>query len=686
MKAHYLAIVCILALTLPASSQSTATNTLVLIADYEINGYTYPAGVTQDSVQKLMFSDPNGFSVREAFAEASYGQFLLTGDVNPTHTAPYHIVVPANLIGTDGLLLCGAYVGLGNMMDSMSLASGADPAHYQRWIYVLPPNAGCNGAFQGETAGLKTYIFQGTTAMTYEHEIGHTLLGPNHTVDDADPMNSQNVTVRLFNAAGTQQAGWMAAAGISTIAGDGPSYTLAPLEFTRTKAKTLFPGIPSTAGTQIYLLNTTAGTYTLSYRQPYGVDRDLDRTNLSAVRINRVSPPSNDGFARNLIGSVAPGAALVLDGVTITNNWATSSALNFAIAGLGPAPPPQASLSSLSLNPTSAGVGSPVTGTVTLSAAASTATTVSLSIDKPQAASIPASVTVSTGHTTGSFTITPANVSAQTIATITATYAGIQRTAQLTVLPPPPASCQPNATTLCLLNGRFSVTATYINQTAGQAQAVPVSGTTAYGYFWFTDPSNTELAVKIIDGTTINGSFWVYYGGLTTLDYTITVTDMTANRVKSYENPSGSTCGGEDTSFNTAAASLHGLPTTFSSGMVTPPASCSPSATLLCLQPGGDTFMVQTTYGSNGAAQGGLLPNTGAGAYFTFFNAGAVDLMAKVLDGRTVNGSYWAFSGGLSDSQYSIKFTNVRTGQWMMMSNASGNYCGGASINLLPAQ
>ena len=28
------------------------------------------------------------------------------------------------------------------------------------------------------------------------------------------------------------------------------------------------------------------------------------------------------------------------------------------------------------------------------------------------------------------------------------------------------------------------------------------------GYFWFFDPANVELAVKVLDGRPINGKFW----------------------------------------------------------------------------------------------------------------------------------------------------------------------------------
>jgi hypothetical protein len=53
--------------------------------------------------------------------------------------------------------------------------------------------------------------------------------------------------------------------------------------------------------------------------------------------------------------------------------------------------------------------------------------------------------------------------------------------------------------------------------------------------------------VKLLDGTAINGKYWFFYGGLTDLEYTLTVTDDTTGLPKTYTKPAGSECGGSDT-------------------------------------------------------------------------------------------------------------------------------------------
>ncbi len=59
---------------------------------------------------------------------------------------------------------------------------------------------------------------------------------------------------------------------------------------------------------------------------------------------------------------------------------------------------------------------------------------------------------------------------------------------------------------------------------------------------------NVELVIKVLDGTAINGHFWVFYGALSNVQYTITVTDTQTQAVKTYTNPSGTLASVADTS------------------------------------------------------------------------------------------------------------------------------------------
>jgi len=43
----------------------------------------------------------------------------------------------------------------------------------------------------------------------------------------------------------------------------------------------------------------------------------------------------------------------------------------------------------------------------------------------------------------------------------------------------------------------------------------------------------------VLDGRPLNDKFWVFYGALSSVEYTLTVTDTQTGVVKTYTNPSG---------------------------------------------------------------------------------------------------------------------------------------------------
>jgi len=103
---------------------------------------------------------------------------------------------------------------------------------------------------------------------------------------------------------------------------------------------------------------------------------------------------------------------------------------------------------------------------------------------------------------------------------------------------------------LALLAGRFSVTLSAFSPLLGRTvQGVAVTKTDRYGYFSlpdFTgDPTFPEVYVKLVDLTAITGSFGFFHVGLTSLDYTLTVTDSVTGVVRTFEG-TGDFCGGVD--------------------------------------------------------------------------------------------------------------------------------------------
>ncbi|HUP58852.1 MAG TPA: hypothetical protein VNA69_00385 [Thermoanaerobaculia bacterium] len=103
---------------------------------------------------------------------------------------------------------------------------------------------------------------------------------------------------------------------------------------------------------------------------------------------------------------------------------------------------------------------------------------------------------------------------------------------------PAPGGCTASSSTLCLAGNRFSVTVAWkTGASSGAGTAVPLTSDT--GYFWFFGSSNIELMVKVLDARTVNGRFWVFYGALSNVAYTITVRDTQTGATRTYSNPSG---------------------------------------------------------------------------------------------------------------------------------------------------
>ena len=133
--------------------------------------------------------------------------------------------------------------------------------------------------------------------------------------------------------------------------------------------------------------------------------------------------------------------------------------------------------------------------------------------------------------------------------TVTVTVGGCTSTPATTSVTVLPGSCTEGSTTLCLNSGRFAVQVAWrvaSQGTSGGGVAVPLTSDT--GYFWFFSVNNIELVVKALDGRAFNGHFWVFYGALSDVEYTITVTDMTTGATKTYSNPQGRLASVADTS------------------------------------------------------------------------------------------------------------------------------------------
>lgn len=104
--------------------------------------------------------------------------------------------------------------------------------------------------------------------------------------------------------------------------------------------------------------------------------------------------------------------------------------------------------------------------------------------------------------------------------------------------------CVDGPNTLCLLNNRFKVEATWRTAAGQSGPGKAVRLTQETGYFWFFNATNIEAVFKLLNACTpsLGNHFWVFAGGLTDVEVTTTVTDTTRTgpgSVKTYFNPLG---------------------------------------------------------------------------------------------------------------------------------------------------
>jgi hypothetical protein len=289
-------------------------------------------------------------------------------------------------------------------------------------------------------------------------------------------------------------------------------------------------------------------------------------------------------------------------------------------------------------------------------------------------------------------------------------------------------ACRPDDFTLCLLNSRFRVQVSWNNQfngASGSGLAIPSTDNT--GFFYFTDPSNYELPIKILDfGTVVK----VFYTELTNLHFTITVTDTIGGTTKTYKNTAGD-CGAiDDNAFPGAAAGTKrgqagspgaepggdepggGEPA--GAGAVAEPlaeptggpaaepaaetasagggaaaelavpkrGTCAPASNTLCLL--NRRFAVSVNWMNqfnNTSGQGSPRNLSDQSGFFTFSDATVVELVLKMVafSDRTA-----VFYGVLSNYQYDITVADTAGGTTKTYHNPAGNFCGGLDNSAFP--
>jgi len=227
---------------------------------------------------------------------------------------------------------------------------------------------------------------------------------------------------------------------------------------------------------------------------------------------------------------------------------------------------------------------------------------------------------------------------------------------------------------------------------SGAGMAAPLTGDT--GTFWFFSPDNLEVIVKVLDGRALNGHFWVFYGALSSVEYALTVTDTATGLARRYFNPLGQLASvGDTTAFGPMGASSGRDPRAertaadpseaspvrrlANAGMRAVPvqaAGCQASPLQLCLHGGRFSVAVAWTDFGGHSGSGTAVQLTADTGSFWFFDAGNIETVVKVLDGRGLNGHFWVFYGALSDVRYTLTVTDTLTGAVRTYDNPAGRF------------
>ena len=107
-----------------------------------------------------------------------------------------------------------------------------------------------------------------------------------------------------------------------------------------------------------------------------------------------------------------------------------------------------------------------------------------------------------------------------------------------------PSVCVEDANTFCL-DDRFQIEVKYkdFRGVEGDATVARVGfsdiESSVAGLFYFFEPINWEMLVKVLDGCDINNHYWVFSAATTHVEYMLKVTDTRNGQVRCYDNPLG---------------------------------------------------------------------------------------------------------------------------------------------------
>jgi len=80
-----------------------------------------------------------------------------------------------------------------------------------------------------------------------------------------------------------------------------------------------------------------------------------------------------------------------------------------------------------------------------------------------------------------------------------------------------------DSTSLASFGGVFETSVRWTDRAGAPHDAIATRLSDTSGQFWFFDPNNPEVTVKLVDGSAYNAAIWVFASSLTDLGFTVTV-------------------------------------------------------------------------------------------------------------------------------------------------------------------
>jgi len=276
----------------------------------------------------------------------------------------------------------------------------------------------------------------------------------------------------------------------------------------------------------------------------------------------------------------------------------------------------------------------------------------------------------------------------------------------------PDLACTPDADTACLLAGRFQVEVDYDTGSGsgtGAGQVMSFGGQRAESdqsiFFYFFDPANFEMGVKMVDACSFNDSFWIFASGLTNVAYTITIFDTFTGQSRQVTNPLGTYpqtvgltdgVGGFDCTPGDGARTFAPTPEQVRQVVAMAPSdplgeaivasttpetgTCVDDADTACHL--GNRFQVEvqwTTSEGTGAAQvmsfGGQRASSDQSSFWWFFDAANFEMGVKMVDACVEPfNAHWVYVSGLTNQAYDVTVTDTMTGAVRHYINPLGSY------------